>query len=158
MTIRTKLIGALIAVLTLATLTACGGAPATNLADIPVYPGATALQEGESVLADTLANNNQQDAALRGQVGIGGKTDQKGFRLPADAQWDQVKAFYDEQLKAGGWSTNSLVSGIMDQANQGNDLFRTANWQRGKQNVTVVMLTSPTDANQKELIVSLSSQ
>ena len=46
----------------------------------------------------------------------------------------------------------------MEQANQGNDLFRVANWQRGQQNVSIVMLTSPTDANEKQLIISLSSQ
>jgi hypothetical protein len=46
----------------------------------------------------------------------------------------------------------------MEQANQGNDLFQTANWQKDKQNVTIVMVTSPTNTAQKQLIVSLSSQ
>ena len=73
-------------------------------------------------------------------------------------KWDQIKSFYDEKLKASGWGTNSLVSGIMEQANQGNDLFQTANWQKDKQNVTIVMVTAPTDTSQKQLIVSLSSQ
>jgi hypothetical protein len=138
-------------------LAACGGKPAA-LSDIPSYPGATELQPGESRLADTLAQNNQADTALRGQLGVGGKTEQKGYSLPSDASWDQVKGFYEEQLKAGGWGTNSMVSSIMEQANQGNDMFRTANWQKDKQNVTVIMLTSPVDAGVKELIISLSSQ
>jgi hypothetical protein len=158
MTIRTRLFAALLAILTLVALTSCGGSPAATLADIPAYPGASDLKPGESTIGDTLAKNNQMDAALRGQLGTGGKTDQKGFSLPKDAKWDQVKGFYDEKLKAAGWSTNSLVSGIMEQANQGNDLFQTANWQKGKQNVTIVMLTAPVDNSQKQLIVSLSTQ
>jgi hypothetical protein len=158
MTTRLKLFAAVLTLFALFALTACGGSAPAALTDIPAYPGATELKPGESVLGDTLAQNNQGDAALRGQLGVGGSTDQKGYRLPSEATWDEVKGFYDEKLQAGGWSSNSLVSGIMDQANQGNDLFRSANWQRGQQNVTVIMLMSPTDADQKELVVSLSSQ
>lgn len=158
MTTRMKLFTALLTLFALFALAACGGGAPQTLTDIPAYPGATELKPGESVLGDTLAQNNQQDAALRGQLGAGGATEQKGYKLPADANWDAVKGFYDQKLKAAGWSTNDLVSGIMEQANQGNDLFRTANWQRGQQNVTVVMLMSPTDANQKELVISLASQ
>src|SRR5262245_56159716 len=158
MRIPTKLLAVVLTVLSLFTLAACGGSAAATLADIPAYPGATELKPGESNIADTLANNNQADAAMRGQLGVGGKTEQKGFNLPKDAKWDQIKGFYDEKLKAGGWSTNSLVSGIMDQANQGNTLFPTSNWQKGTQNVTVVMVTSPTNADEKQLVISLSSQ
>src|SRR5262245_21116495 len=158
MRIPTKLLAVVLTVLTLLTLAACGGSAAATLNDIPAYPGATELKPGESNIADTLANNNQADAAMRGQIGVGGKTEQKGFNLPKDANWDQIKAFYDEKLKAGGWGTNSLVSGIMDQANQGNGLFQTANWQKDKQNVTIVMVTSPTEPDVKELVVSLSTQ
>jgi len=155
----TKLSTAVLIILALLLLVGCGGAPAAaTLNDIPAYPGAKELQAGESNLADTLGKNNQADAALRAQLGTGGKTEQKGYSLPQDAKWDQVKSFYDDKLKGAGWSTNSLVSGIMEQANQGNDLFRVANWQRGQQNVSIVMLTSPTDANEKQLIISLSSQ
>jgi curli biogenesis system outer membrane secretion channel CsgG len=158
MTIRTKLFTAVLIVLALSMLAACGGTAPATLSDIPVYPDAVELKPGESPIANTLAQNNQNDAALRAQLGTGGKTEQKGFNLPKGATWDQVKSFYDDKLKAGGWSTNSLVSGIMDQANQGNDLFHVANWQRGTQNVSIVMVTSPTNADEKQVLVSLSSQ
>jgi hypothetical protein len=154
---RTKLLAAILTICALL-LAACGGSPAATLADIPAYPGAAELKPGEDNIANTLANNNQADAALRAQLGTGGKTEQKGFNLPKDAQWDKVKSFYDEKLKASGWGTNSLVGGIMEQANQGNDLFKTANWQKDKQNVTIVMVTSPATPDQKQLIVSLSTQ
>jgi hypothetical protein len=158
MSIRRRFFAVLLTLAALGILAGCGGNPPATLTDIPAYPGATALQPGESNIADTLANNNQTDAALRAQLGTGGKTEQKGFDLPKDANWDQVKSFYDEKLKASGWGTNNLVSGIMEQANQGNELFHTANWQRNSQNVTIILVTSPTNAAGKQLIVSLSSQ
>nr|PZN29542.1 MAG: hypothetical protein DIU80_09255 [Chloroflexota bacterium] len=158
MSIHVRLRIVLLAVLATAVLVACGGSQPATLTDIPAYPGAVELQPGESTIADTLANNNQTDAAMREQLGVGGKTEQKGYSLPEDTGWDQVKSFYDEQLTAAGWGTNSMVSSIMEQANQGNDLFRTANWQKGGQNVTVVMLTSPVDPAEKQLLISLSSQ
>lgn len=158
MTIHTKLFCVTLTLIAIALLAACGGSPPATLSDIPTYPDAVELKPGESTIGDTLAQNNQMDTALRGQLGVGGKTEQKGYRLPKDVQWDQVKGFYEEKLKAAGWSSNSLVSGIMEQANQGNDLFRIVNWQRGSQNVSVIMLTSPTNADEKELIISLSTQ
>jgi hypothetical protein len=158
MTIHTKLLTTVLVVLALGMLAACGGTAPATLTDVPVYPDAVELKSGESSLADTLGQNNQNDAALRAQLGTGGKTEQKGYSLPKGATWDQVKSFYDDKLKSAGWSTNSLVSGIMDQANQGNDLFHVANWQRGTQNVSIVMLTSPTNADEKQVLVSLSSQ
>jgi len=139
-------------------LAACGGSSKVSLNDLPVYPDAVELKEGESVIADTLADNNQTDAAFRGQLGLGGSVEQKGFSLPADTSWDDVKAFYDEKLKADGWGTNNLVSGIMEQANQSNDRFRTANWQKSKQNLTVMMVASPVNPDEKELILSLATQ
>lgn len=155
---RRKCLSLLLALVTMFTLAACGGSSKVSLNDLPVYPDAVELKEGESAIADTLANNNQTDAALRGQIGVGGSVEQKGFSLPTDTNWDDVKAFYDEKLKADGWGTNSMVSGIMEQANQGNDLFRTANWQKNKQNITVMMVASPVNPDEKELILSLATQ
>lgn len=155
---RSKCFRLLFALLTVFALAACGGSPKVALNDLPVYPDAVELKEGESVIADTLADNNQTDVAFRGQVGMGGSVEQKGFSLPTGTSWDDVKSFYDEKLKADGWGTNSMVSGIMEQANQGNDMFQTANWQKDKQNVTVMMLASPMNPDEKELILSLSSQ
>jgi hypothetical protein len=155
---RSKCFRILLAVLAVFALAACGGSSQVGLNDLPVYPDAVELKEGESVIADTLANNNQTDVAFRGQIGMGGSVEQKGFSLPAGTSWDDVKSFYDEKLKADGWGTNSMVSGIMEQTNQGNDMFQTANWQKNKQNVTVMILASPMNPDEKELILSLSSQ
>jgi hypothetical protein len=145
-------------ILTLFTLAACGTPAAATLNDIPAFTGATELSAADGGVGGTLANNNQVDQQIRQSMGAGGKVEQKGFKLPAETTWDQVKKFYDEKLQAAGWSTNSLVSGIMEQANQNNPVFRISNWQRNGQNVSVVLLTSPTDPQDKKLIVSLSTQ
>ena len=102
MTIHTKLLTTVLIVLALGLLAACGGSPPATLTDIPAYPDAVELKPGESTLADTLGQNNQADAALRAQLGTGGKTDQKGYSLPKGTNWDQLKSFYDDKLKAAG--------------------------------------------------------
>ena len=169
-----KLFYSLISLLVLALL-ACnsilpfgGGGSAATAGDLPVYPGAVELKEGESAIGDTLAQNMEQDAAMREALGAlgSGSTGQKGFQLPTEATWEQVKAFYDKELTAAGWQSglggiagNMVdVNAMMEAANQGNELFQTALWSKGKQTLTTVMVTDPTDQAKKELILSLSTQ
>jgi hypothetical protein len=148
----------------LVVLAACGGSVAAK--DLPVYTGAVELKAGESNIGDTLAKNMQQDASLRQAVGAGGKTEQKGFTLPAETTWEQVSSFYEKELTKAGWSkglggiANSLVdvNAIMETTNKDNDLFKTTIFSKNKQTLTVVMVTDPTDAKQKQLLLSLSSQ
>ena len=141
--------------LALLLLVACGGggggAPAT-LADIPAYTGATELKPGESTIADTLVKNMQQSQAA------GANIEQKGFNLPKDAQWSPINSFYEEKLKASGWSVNTTVNSIMAQANAGNDMVKMANWQKGKQNLSIIMVIDPTNQDKKQLIMSLATQ
>jgi hypothetical protein len=144
-------------------LGACGSKPVA-IADLPVYPGATELKPGESNIADTLANNGQQDAAMRQAAGVGGATEQKGFDLPADASWDQVKTFYTDKLKASGWAeglggpAGNMASQIMAQASQGNDLFQSNIYSKDKQTLTVIRVADPIDATKVQLVLSLSTQ
>jgi hypothetical protein len=145
-------------------LPGCGGSVTSG--DLPAYPGAVELKAGASTIGNTLAQNMKQDAGLRQVVGAGGKIEQRGFTLPADATWEQVKGFYDKELKAGGWQSGlggaagSFVdiNAVMGAANQGNDLFQTAIWSKGKQTLTVVMIAGPTAKKQGQLILSLSTQ
>jgi hypothetical protein len=155
----------LVIAMVLVSLSACGSQPATP-ATLPVYTGATELKEGESTLGSTLANNNQLDAQMRQAAGVGGKTEQKGFKLPSEATWDQVKGFYVEKLKADGWNEGMGgiagsavdVNKMMEAANQGNDTVKMMLFSKGSQTLTVIMLKSPVDATQQELILSLASQ
>lgn len=142
----------------------CGGSAPATIADLPTYPGAVELKPGESVIGDTLEQNMQQDAAMRESMGLGGSTEQRGFSLPADADWAAVKGFYTEQLKAAGWQEGmggpggNMASQMMEQANQGNDLFQTTMFSKGKQVLTVVRVASPTDPDTVELVLSLSTR
>ncbi len=143
-------------------LVACGGA--AKLADLPVYTNATELKAGESTIGDTLNKNMAQDKAMREAVGVGGKTEQRGFKLPADATWDQVKAFYTEKLKADGWSEGmggiggNLVNNVMSEVNKSNDMVQTALFSKGNQTLTVLRAVNPTNASEVELILSLSTR
>ncbi|MEW5958214.1 MAG: hypothetical protein AB1801_10850, partial [Chloroflexota bacterium] len=54
-----------------------GGGGAVAIGDLPVYPEAAELKEGESIIGDTLAQNMEQDAAIReamGALGSSGST------------------------------------------------------------------------------------
>ena len=148
----------------LAFLPACGGKASAG--DLPKFPGATELKAGESNIGNTLAQNMKQDAAMRQAMGAGGKIEQMGLKLPGDATWEQVKGFYDKELKAAGWESGlgGIAGGLVDlnavmgAANQGNDLFQTAMWSKSKQTLTVAMIIDPGDRKQRELILSLSSR
>lgn len=161
---KKQLLPSFLAAAGLIVLCCCGGDVGSGA--LPRFPGASELKAGESAIGSTLAKNMEQDAAMRKAMGAGGKTEQLGFRLPGDATWEQVKEFYERELKAGGWESGLGgvaggfvdINAVMGAANQGNDLFQTAMWSKGKQTLTVMMVTSPTDRRQRELILSLSSR
>ncbi len=157
-----KLVTLFVSILTVVLLSACGmigGTSPVSIGDIPAYPGATELKAGDSTLANTLAKNSQQITALSQSAGAGGKTEQKGYALPADATWDAVKKFYDDKLKGAGWSEpNSTVSGILSQVNTANDAFQTVVYQRGNQNLSVIRVMIDPTTKQTVLIFSLTTR
>ncbi|MBI5305854.1 MAG: hypothetical protein HY868_27245 [Chloroflexi bacterium] len=141
-------------------LNACGvlsGASAATINDVPAYPGASELKAGDSRVGDTLAKNMQGDAALRQAMGAGGKMEQKGFVMPKEATWDAVKRFYDDKLKAAGWGDNGMVSNVLAQVNQQNEMTQTALYLRGNQNLAVIRIVDPISKDAM-LIVSLSTR
>ncbi len=147
---------ALAALLMLA-LTACGGSSPVTANDLPAYPGATELKADDSKLAATLSKNSQQITALTQAAGVNGKTEQKGFALPKDASWDAIKKFYDDKLKAAGWSEPSgMASNILSQVNGMNDTFQTATYTRGNQTLALIRLVDPISKD-ASLIFSLNT-
>lgn len=126
------------------------GDGAATLDSIAAPDGATEL---DANVAKTLGNNNAASAILSAQLGTGGKTEQKGYDLPADADWNNIKGFYDG--KFGDWDKNSTLASALDAVNSSNPLFKIANWQKDGQNVSVIMITDPIDATKKQLIISL---
>jgi hypothetical protein len=143
---------------------ACG--KSTAIGDLPVYKGATELKPDDSRIGATLAKNTQQDAAMRQALGVGGQTVQRGFSLPADATWDSVSDFYEKELKASGWTSGlgglaggfANLNAVMNTANQASDMMKTMIFTKGKQNLTVLMMTDPIKRTDKTLILSLSTR
>jgi hypothetical protein len=145
-------------------LAACGGAPApVSVADLPTYAGASQLQPGNSPIATTLKNNEQQAAAT------GQKIEQKAFSLPKDATWDKLIAFYGNELKAKGWKegaaagglgsgmANDMVKNALNQANAANDGFKTAIFTRGKQTLTLMRMAGASKKDEVQLLLSLNT-
>ncbi len=159
---RLQLFVVLVLAVLLLALVACGDSPAT-LEDIPAYAGATAVKSGEDPIADTLVQNMEQDASLRGDLGVGGSIAQMAYRLPDGTTWDQVKSFYDKELDAAGWESGvggpggDLASSIMESVSTDNPLFQTAIWSKGKQTLTLVRSVNPTNEDQPYLIMSLNT-
>ncbi len=124
-------------------LAACGGG-AVAIGDIPAYPDATALEPGVDPVADTLVNNMAQDAQIRDSVNVGGQIEQKAYRLPAGASWDDVQSFYNDKLGDDGWESGlggiagSIAGDVMSSVNDGNDMMQTTFWSRGKQTLTMI--------------------
>jgi hypothetical protein len=153
---------ALCATLLLA-LAACGGGGNVTVADLPTYPDAVRLQAGEDPIADTLAQNMAQNAALTSSMGVGGSIEQVAFRLPAGTTWDQLNGFLTTELDAAGWETGmggpggDLASQALASASAGNDMFQTAMWNKGDQILTVFRLADPNTPDQPYLIISLNT-
>ena len=136
---------AFVAILAVAlSLAACGGGAPATIADIPTFPDSTALQPGQSPIADTLAQNVKQAGAM------GAKLDQKIFTLPAETSWEKVKGFYGDKLGGAGWTAGNLP--IPD-----NDMFKMSVWTRGGQSLTVAQLIDPSSKD-SFLLFSLTSQ
>lgn len=161
----TKIKTLAIAALSVAMMTACGGGGAAmEIKDLPVYPGATELKPGESRIAETLQKNMEQDAQIRNAVGSGGKTEQKGFKIPADASWDKVKTFYTDKLKATGWSEGiggpggAIANNVLNQVNAQNSAFQNTIYSKGNQTLAVFRMADPTDKSSVVVIASLSTR
>lgn len=153
------LLSGLLLAFVLALISACGGSSAVAVTDLPAYPGATELKAGDSTLADTLAKNTQQITALSQSAGVGGKTEQKGYSLPQDANWDAVKKFYDDKLKSSGWSEPSgIAANVLSQVNAQNPAFQTATYQRGNQNLSIIRVVTDPTTQQTVLIFSLTTR
>jgi hypothetical protein len=159
---RSTLAITLLFLFTAVILSACGSDPVT-VNDLPVYPNAVALEPGDDPIADTLANNAQQDAALRANIGVGGSVNQKAYRLPEGTTWEQVKSFFNAELDSAGWESGlgglagDLTGDILESANAGNEFFQTAMWSKDKQNLTVFRMTDTTNPDQPYLILSLAT-
>ena len=162
MKLKGKLNMGLLVVIGLFFMFACGGS-VVSLADIPVFPGATELKAGESNLGNTLKDNMEADKKVRESMGpLAGKgsVEQKGFFVPGKTQMKDVKDFFDKELASLGWKSGlGGIAGKFVDVNKamnagGNKLATTIIYSKGKQTLTIILITSP----QKHIILSLSTK
>ena len=135
------------------------GSKAVTMDEIPAYPEATALEPGADPVADTLVENMAQDAQIRTDVGVGGQIEQKAYRLPAGATWDDVESFYNDKLGANDWEnglggiTGNIAGDMMGTVNQANEMMQIGTWSRDKQTLSLVRVAETTDSNGSFLLI-----
>lgn len=128
-------------------LIACGGGAPATMASIPVYPEATEIQPGENSLVDTVADSMQ--SAGGSQL----SAEMRRYSLPAGTTWDEVSAYFTEQLAGSDWQAAANLAGT-------NEALSTAGWQRGggAEQVLLVGLLPEELAEAPVLIVALFSE
>lgn len=87
-------------------LAACNNAAQqqVTLGDIPIYEGARALNQGDSLLVDTLATTVKQMAGQDYET-----TEVNRYEAPAGAQQNELYNFYAQQLAATGWQKTGRI-------------------------------------------------
>jgi hypothetical protein len=120
-----KLISAaILMVLALVTVTACGAPPAA-MSDIPAPPDSKPLEKGKNMVADAGIGAMQQ--ALDAQQL---KSEVKLYAVPASMTWDQVKSFYTGKLDTN-WTTSPELSNE-------STAFSALGWTRGRNQALVI--------------------
>jgi len=162
MKLNSKSIMGIVVVMSMFFMFGCGGGGSVSLGDLPVFPGATELKAGESNIGNTLKNNMETDKKIResmGPLATKGGVEQKGFSLPAEAQWKDIEDFYNKKLTALGWESGlGGVAGKFIDVNQtmntgNNKLSQTVIYTKGNQTLTIIMITT----GKKQMILSLST-
>ncbi len=118
MTIRTFIVRLFASLLFTCVLAACGGSAPATLATISLPPDATQLQKGSNPLADTIADGFRESMGAQGE-----KVELQLYALPADTQWDDIKGFYEQEIK-DDWKAEAQLA-------QDSDAFKTVGWTRG---------------------------
>ena len=121
---RQKIFVFLLGTLVLLWASACGGSSATPVAmgDVPVYTGATSVEQGENFMVDTIVAGIEQSAA--DMASEGGSIETELYSLPAGATWADVKSFYNSKLADTDWESE-------DQFTDESETFNSIGWTRG---------------------------
>lgn len=108
----------LMAMVLLVALTACAAQPLT-LAEMPLFSGAVALEQGSHNLADEVRAAMQASAEGQGLT-----AEFAAYTLPEAATWEDLTLFYTEELADSDWvSAPELTSDHGD--------FQVIGWIRG---------------------------
>ncbi len=128
---------------------ACGGSSPVTIDEIPVFPGATALQSGESPMADQLA---QVVAESAGEEDV--RSDIRLYSVPAGTTWEQIREYYTSELSGTDWEQDT-------QLDQNSEFFQSMGWTRGSlssEQALVVGFTQDPFSGDSILMISLFSE
>jgi hypothetical protein len=115
---------ALIMVLALVTVAACGAPPAT-MSDIPAPLESKPLEKGKNIVADAGVDAMQQSLNAQ-QL----NSEVKLYAVPATMTWDQIKSFYTGKLDTN-WTSSSELA-------HESTTFSTIGWTRGRNQALVI--------------------
>lgn len=101
-------------------IAACsGGNQLVRFTDLPVYPQAAEIQPGEDPFADLVI-----DLMTGGSESESASTEVTIASLPEGTSWNQVFAFYTNELQGTDWQDDTSLS-------QSSESMSMAGWTRG---------------------------
>lgn len=132
-----------------------GGAP-VDISELPTYPGANELSQGESKIIDPIFAPAQRETPPFIGLGIEVIKKQRNFRVPSDTTFTQIKAFYSDKLLAGGWREDPAMRVFTSDADQQMQNMQGAIWVRVDQTLLIVLARDAATGD-KELTLSLAT-
>lgn len=121
-------LGLVLAALVVILIGACGPEP-VSIEDVPVFPGATPVKQGQDEFVDLMVESIKESSSAEGvevEIGL--------YTLPDGVTMEQLRGFYDEELAAADWKTESGLANEIE-------YFRSVGWSRragGEDQVLVV--------------------
>jgi hypothetical protein len=135
-----------VAALTLALLAACGGGTSGSSGGaLPLFAGAKPL-EGGSPMAIAIDAAKQQLKQQQNEA----DTTVDAYTLPAGANFDQVKKFYNDSLSSAGWKDAAGGAAMPAMPNGG-----TAIWSKNDNEVfTLMVMPNPAGGGEAIMLVA----
>lgn len=133
-----------------------GGQPVV-ISELPIYPGATELTPGQSKIIEPIFGPAQRETPPFIGLGIEVVKSQRDFSVPPDTTFNQIKSFYSDKLKAGGWREDPAMRVFTQNANEQTTNLQGAIWVRVDQTLLIVLARNP-DTGEKELQLSIATR
>lgn len=101
------------------------GEGASAITDLPVFEGATELENGVDTNADAIASTITQVLEPAGW-----QVTNTLYAPPDGATWEEIKIFYEREMSRAGWTADPSAS-------QDTEAYKSMGWNRNQQTVVV---------------------
>lgn len=98
---------------------------AAAITDLPVFEGATELENGVDTNADAIASTISQVLEPAGW-----QVTNTLYAPPDGATWEEIKIFYEREMSRAGWTADPSAS-------QDTEAYKSMGWNRDQQTVVV---------------------